>query len=89
MTAIEDPAMPLNLEAPEAAGRGDDLEHWLTDLRSDLAADPPGWIDADPNGAHPASHAPGEESTPKALPSGQPETTTPEAGAVGRHRTLG
>jgi hypothetical protein len=86
MTAIEDPALPLNAERADAAVPGDDLEYWLRDLRTDLAAEPSDWIDAEPNGEHPTSQPPGEAVTSKPLGHGQRETGPPEARTVGRHR---
>jgi hypothetical protein len=53
MTPIEDPAPSLSTEAAGAAEPTDDLEHWLSDLRTDVAANPSDWIDADPGADHP------------------------------------
>jgi|1186.fasta_scaffold614783_2 hypothetical protein len=53
MTANEDPAARSNAEAAGAEQPGDELEDWLTDLRTDVAADPPGWIDEEPGSDHP------------------------------------
>jgi hypothetical protein len=88
MTAIEDPAPPFSADATGAAAPSDDLEHWLLNLRTDVAANPPDWIDADPNGELPASQPPSAAVAPEPLPYGQPETSTSEARSVGRHRTL-
>ncbi|AGZ41015.1 hypothetical protein [Actinoplanes friuliensis] len=36
---------------PVGPGRpSDELEHWLTDLRTEVSADPSGWIDKDSGG---------------------------------------
>ncbi len=87
MTTMQDPALPLDPERHDAAAPGDELEHWLTDLRTDLAADPPGWINADPAGAPLTSHEPEESAIPIPLQRGQPESSTPGARTVGRHRS--
>ena len=51
MTATEDPGPPpLETDAAGAAEPSDDLEDWLSDLRTDVAANPSDWIDADPAG---------------------------------------
>jgi hypothetical protein len=81
MTAIEDPAQ-LSSEAAAADRPSDDLEHWLSDLRTDVAADPPGWITQDAAGESP--DRPAEEHSP--LPPSQPETGPAEPSSGGRHR---
>jgi len=86
MTATQDPAPPLDPEPADATAPGDELEHWLTGLRTDLATDPPDWINTDPGGAHPTSE-PDTPGSPKPLPPGQPESSTPVARTVGRHRS--
>jgi hypothetical protein len=86
MSTTADPALPLDPERHDAAP-DDELEHWLTDLRTDLAADPPDWINTNPTGAHPTSHEPDEGAVPKPLQHGQPETSTPATRTVGRHRS--
>lgn len=50
MSANEDPAAPSNAEAT-----GDKLEDWLSDLRTEVAADPTGWIGEQPADEHPAA----------------------------------
>jgi len=75
MTASEDPGPPLSAETPGTAEPSDDLEHWLRDLRTEVAVDPPGWIDTHPDDARPA------------LPQDEPETIAPEPKSVGRHRS--
>ena len=82
MTATEDPTPPLSNQAADAAEPSDDLEHWLSDLRTEVAANPSDWIDADPNG-HPSS----KTVDPEPLPHGQPETSVSEPRSVGRHRS--
>ena len=86
MTTMQDPPVPVDPER-QGAAPGDELESWLTDLRTDLAADPPGWIDTDPPGPHRTSHEPDQAAGPKPLPLGQPETSTAAARTVGRHRS--
>ncbi len=86
MSTIQDPTLPLDPERHDAAA-GDELEHWLTDLRTDLAADPPDWIDTDPAGADPTSREPDTSATPKPLQLGRLETSAPAARTVGRHRS--
>jgi len=78
MTTMPDPPLRLDPERHGAAP-GDEPEYWLTDLRTDLAADPPGWIDTDPPGPHQTSHEPDQAPSPKPLPLAQPETSTPAA----------
>jgi len=58
MTASEEPAPPLSTTATGAAETRDDLEHWLSDLRTDVAANPSGWIGTDPDGDDTASKPP-------------------------------
>jgi hypothetical protein len=79
MTGIEDPAAPPSTPAAGAAEPRDDLEFWLSDIRTDVAANPSDWID----GEDPA----GEAADPAPLPLGQPETGAAEPRAVGRHRS--
>jgi hypothetical protein len=80
MTANEDPAAQYDAEAAGAGRPGDELEDWLSDLRTEVAADPPGWIDEDPDGDRPAG--PGVEHGPR--PSDQDRPAEPSR--VGRHR---
>ena len=79
MTGIEDPAPPPGTPEAGAAEPRDDLEHWLSDIRTDVAANPSDWID----GEDPAGGA----ADPTALPLDQPETGASEPRAVGRHRS--
>ena len=65
----------------------DDLEQWVLNLRTDVAANPPVWIDADPNSQYPTSQRPSEVVTPESLPHGQLGTSIPEVRSTGRHRT--
>jgi hypothetical protein len=44
MTANEDPAPQF----PAAERPADDLEDWLSDLRTEGPADPSGWIEEEP-----------------------------------------
>jgi len=91
MTATEDPGPPLSPDAAPTAERGDELEHWLSDLRTEVAANPSGWIDAHPHGDDPSGEPPREAIAPEPRPQPQPPSQ-PDAGAaepprVGRHRT--
>ena len=45
MTANEDPAAQYDAEAAGAGRPGDELEDWLSDLRTEGTADPSGWVD--------------------------------------------
>jgi len=47
MTANENPAAQSNAEAAGAERPGDELEHWLTDLRTEVAADSSEWVEED------------------------------------------
>jgi hypothetical protein len=86
MTGIEDPAPPPSTQTADEAEPRDDLEHWLSDIRTDVAANPSDWIDGeDPTG---------EAADPLPPPLEKPETGGSEPGAgdpapraVGRHRS--
>ena len=79
MSANEDPAAPSNAEAP-----ADQLEDWLSDLRTEVAADPSGWIGEEPAENHPASHP---ATRPAAPPPAPPAPAPPaEPTRIGRHR---
>jgi len=80
MPDIEDPAPPLSTEATGATEPSDELEHWLLNLRTDAAASPPDWINADPDDERPAGEPPGDAA-------GQPDTSPTVRATVGRHRT--
>jgi hypothetical protein len=80
MSAIEDPGSSNEPVGPDRPS--DDLENWLSDLRTDVSADPPGWIDGDPAGGQPTDQPverrpsdPGQRAT---------DASTPSSG--GRHR---
>jgi len=83
MTASEDPAPPINTATAGAAEPPDDLEHWLSDLRTEVAENPSGWIGAEPHGEDPVSRPPGAAP----VPHGQAEAGVPRPTSVGRHRT--
>ena len=97
MTASEDPALPPSTAAAAAgaAEPRDDLEHWLSDLRTDVAENPSGWIAAEPAGEDPASRPPGTEPVSHgpapASASGPASVTRPASvtkpASVGRHRS--
>lgn len=93
MTATEDPGPPLSPEAAATTARSDDLEHWLSDLRTEVAANPSGWIDAHPHGEDPPAEPPAEAvapeppAQPQPRPQPQPEAVAAEPPRVGRHRT--
>jgi hypothetical protein len=82
MTANQDPAAQSNADAAGAARPGHDLEDWLSDLRTEVAADPPGWIDEEPGSDRPTgrtvehSQFPAEQAAPAAA----------EPSRGGRHR---
>jgi hypothetical protein len=80
MSAIEDPdpgSEPVGPDRPS-----DDLEHWLSDLRTDVSADPAGWINEDSVGEQPTDQA--VERSP--LIPGQRGTDAPKPSSGGRHR---
>jgi len=83
MTASEDPAPPPSTATAGAAAPRDDLEHWLSDLRTDVTEDPSGWIGAEPYDENPTSKRPGAEP----VPHDPAETSAPRPTTVGRHRT--
>ncbi|GAA3348112.1 hypothetical protein GCM10020358_65320 [Amorphoplanes nipponensis] len=70
MSAIEDPDPSRESVGPDRPS--DDLEHWLSDLRTEVSADPSGWIDKD---------SAGEQPTP-----GQRGANAPRPSSSGRHR---
>jgi hypothetical protein len=70
MTTINDRAVPLAAEGTEPPVQEDALEHWLQDLRTDLAGEATG----------------GEPFAPEAPEHGQSETGAPAARPIGRHR---
>lgn len=75
MTASENPAPPPSTAAAGPAEQRDDLEHWLSDLRTEVAENPSDWIDTEPGGA-----------APPARPSvAAPVVSRPAS--VGRHRS--
>jgi hypothetical protein len=74
MTAIEDPGPSSEAAGPNRPN--DDLEDWLSDLRTEVAADPPGWIDKHPGTKPPAADR--VERSPQAEPNA--------GGGGGRHR---
>ncbi|MET8151427.1 hypothetical protein ACIBSW_17175 [Actinoplanes sp. NPDC049668] len=62
MSAIEDPESTRTPAGPDRPS--DDLENWLSDLRTEVSADPPGWINKDYVGEQPT-----ERGTDAAKPS--------------------
>ncbi|GID93944.1 hypothetical protein ACFQFC_12200 [Amorphoplanes digitatis] len=80
MSAIEDPE---SSRAPAGPDRpSDDLEHWLSDLRTEVSADLSGWINKDPVGEQPNDQA--VEHSP--LIPGQRDTDASKPSSGGRHR---
>jgi hypothetical protein len=75
MTASENPAPPPSTAAAGPAEQRDDLEHWLSDLRTEVAENPSDWIDTEPGGEAPAAHP----------PVAAPVVSRPAS--VGRHRS--
>jgi hypothetical protein len=82
MTAIEEPVTQLSREAAGPDQPSDELEHWLSDLRTEVAADPSGWINEDPA----AEHAAGQAAERSPLPPSQHKTDVSEQSNAGRHR---
>jgi len=82
MTANEDSAAQYNADAAGVERPGDELEDWLSDLRTEVAADPPGWIEEEPGRDHPAGRA--VEHGP--LPADQAGPGIAEPSRGGRHR---
>jgi hypothetical protein len=96
MSAIEDPGPGTEPGGP--ARPSDELEGWLSDLRTEVSADPSGWITKDSAGEPPTR--PAVERSPKAAGqrspegpgqrspegSGQRGTETAKPSSGGRHR---
>jgi hypothetical protein len=82
MSAIEDPAAQLSNEATGAKQPSDDLEHWLSDLRTEVATDPSGWLDEGSASERPASQA----VERNLLLHRQRPTSDSEPSSGGRHR---
>jgi hypothetical protein len=74
MSAIEDPDSSSAAAGPDSPS--DDLENWLSDLRTEVSADPAGWINEDPVGEPPS-----DPFSP-----GQGGTDGPKPSSGGRHR---
>jgi hypothetical protein len=55
MSAIEDPDSNSEPAGPDR--KSDDLENWLSDLRTEVSADPSGWINQDSAGHQPPARA--------------------------------
>jgi hypothetical protein len=75
MNAIEVPDPSSEPVGPDRTS--DDLEGWLSDLRTEVSADPSGWISPDAVGEQPTDQAfepgpltPGERGADAAKPSG-------------------
>ena len=80
MSAIEDAE---SISTPSGPDRPtDELEHWLSDLRTEVSADPSGWINKDSAGNQPTDQA--VEHSP--LTPGQRGTDAPKPSSGGRHR---
>jgi hypothetical protein len=82
MTTSEDPVSQLGSEAAGTDQPHDDLEHWLSDLRTEVGADPSGWVDEDSSSERP----PGQAAERNARPLDRRETDTYEPNSGGRHR---
>ena len=78
MSAIEDPAAEPSPEAARADERSDALEHWLSDLRTEVAADPSRWRNEEAAG-------PADEPDPPA-PGRRGDGGSAPSGGGGRHR---
>ncbi|MEU8607751.1 hypothetical protein AB0C29_07105 [Actinoplanes sp. NPDC048791] len=72
MSAIEDPGSNSEPVGPDRPS--DDLEHWLSDLRTEVSAAPHEWINKDSVGEQPTDQA--VERSPAAA----------KPGGGGRHR---
>ena len=73
-TASEDPPPPPpGTTAAGAAESRDDLEHWLSDIRTEVAENPSDWIDAEPGA--------------EAVPRDQAKAAVSRPPTVGRHRS--
>lgn len=92
MTASEDPVSQPSSEAAGADQPRDDLEHWLSDLRTEPGAGSSGWADEDAGDDRPAGPAaertaPAAERRAAAPPAERraaAESSQPNGG--GRHR---
>lgn len=82
MTAIEDPAAQLGSAATGAEQSGDELENWLSDLRTEAAAGASGWINDESAGEDAAGQA--VEQSPLPADQGRTGVSAPSGG--GRHR---
>jgi hypothetical protein len=80
MSANEDPDSSSEPVAPD--GPNDDLEHWLSDLRTEVSADPSGWINKDPAGEQ-RNDQPVERRPP---PPARPGADAGKPSGGGRHR---
>jgi hypothetical protein len=80
MSAIEDPGPSSEPAGPERTS--DDLEHWLSDLRTEVSAAPHEWINKDSAGGQPTDQA--VERRP--LTPGERGTDASKPGSGGRHR---
>jgi hypothetical protein len=74
MSAIEDPDSSSEPVGPP--GPSDELENWLSDLRTEVSADPSGWINKESAGEQPSDqaierspHTPDQRGTNAAKPS--------------------
>lgn len=83
MTASEDPAPTISTAAAGSAEPRDDLEYWLSDLRTDVADDPSGWIGAENSGEDAGGQPPGA----KPVLRGPAGAGVSRPNTVGRHRT--
>jgi hypothetical protein len=80
MSAIEDPASSRETVGPDRPR--DDLEHWLSDLHTDVSADPSGWMTKDSAGEQPTDRT--VERSPRAP--ARDGTDAPKPSSGGRHR---
>ncbi len=80
MSAIEDPDSNNEPAGPDR--KSDDLENWLSDLRTEVSADPSGWINQDSAGEQPPDRA--DERRP--LIPGQRGADAAKPSSGGRHR---
>ena len=82
MSAIDDPAAEPSSDAARADKSNDELEDWLSDLRTEVATDSPEWMNGHSASRYPAGRA--DEPSPSPL--GQRGTGVSEPSSGGRHR---
>ena len=82
MSAVDDPAAEPSSDAARADQSNDELEDWLSDLRTEVAADSSEWMKGDSAGLHPADRA----VEPSSSPLDQRGNGVSQPSSGGRHR---